>query len=120
MYHIVYVAPEPAPPTDGPHLASSMGYHDFGTAVEQRNGAHPELAHLVENGWSDRLDALAAELPAFATAVRGTAPDAAHVADLFAAALRDAPAGTTAVLVTDGEPGADEPLEGAPPESNVY
>lgn len=118
-YHVVFVTTEHEPPTDGPAIASNWGYYEFGSFVEQRAQEFPELAHLVEHGFIDEnvpgsLAKLAAELPRLETAAAAL-PDVASVARSLAAALAQAPAGTTGVLVTDGEPAGEEPLQ-----SNVY
>lgn len=105
--HVVYAVSETDPPLDGPHVASTRGFYDFGTFVEGRGGEFPEVAHLVENGWSDDFAALEAELPRVSSAAAAQ-PDVAGVADELATAVKGRPARAVAVLVTDGEPGDGE------------
>ncbi len=124
-YHAVYVLPEPTPPVDGPGVASSMGYHDFGTYVEKYASRFPTVAHLVEHGYVDEsqpgtLSKLASELAAVERSCGPTNPNEGHVARLLFDALQSSPPGTVGLLVSDGEPGDDSPLEGEPPQSDIY
>lgn len=114
-WHIAYVTSESGPPIDGPHIASTRGYADFGTYVEQRARQFPVAASLVERGFVEvvqggEFEMLELDLRGIATAARESLPDVAGVADHLLTGLRECPAETRAVLVTDGEP--NEELEG--------
>jgi hypothetical protein len=111
-YFICHVVSESGPPTDGPDIASTRGWADWGSWVLDRHEEFTESAHLAEHGFLEGDESLADlehELETIAHEIGN--PDLAAVTSELLAAVRGRPKGTLAVLVTDGEPGDEDDEE---------
>jgi hypothetical protein len=127
-YHIVYLTPGPQPFADGPHVASTKGWADFGTFAFEREDEFPQSAYLT-NGRPPLIDekvpgslvALEEELPLVeAAATAAGLDDVAGVARSLQVAVRHRPAGCTGLYASDGEPDEAGEDESEPYQSNVY
>jgi hypothetical protein len=116
-YHIVYLTPGPQPFADGPHVASTKGWADFGTFAFEREDEFPQSAYLT-NGRPPLIDEKLPLVEAAATAAG--LDDVAGVARSLQVAVRHRPAGCTGLYASDGEPDEAGEDESEPYQSNVY
>lgn len=110
-FHIVYVTSEPGSLLDGPPVATTHGFTDFGSFVEYHASEFPYTASFVEHGQADdsqagTLDALAKEIGMIANNSK-VEKDIRGVATSLLTGLQSRPANTVGVIVTDGEVGED-------------
>ncbi len=114
-FSTLYALPD-SPPTEGDGIASTTGYWNWSNAVLARGpDQFPELSHLAAHGWADRWDELEHELGELLHAVPD--PTLAPITAAVLAAVRARPPEAAALLVTDGDPAADDEIDepaGAP------
>jgi len=110
-YHIVYVIEGREEPQDGDHLATASGWDALGTWILDHADDYPEAAHLAEHGEAYPAEALAdleAELVRITGEDDGPEGHVLSVAKTLLQAVRDRPARTVGLIVTDGSDGAGE------------
>jgi hypothetical protein len=93
---------EKGAPADAGRIATTRGWFDFGTLIENNAAQFPALAELIEEGGA-ALDGLADELDRLLQAE--IPPALQGIIEQLLAALRDAPSGAVALMMTDGEAG---------------
>lgn len=122
-YHVAFLTEGTPEPIEGPHVASTRGYCDFGGFVERRPKDWPFAASLVSRGFIEEthggeIEGLEQDLKFIEAAARDTVPDVASVARHLLNAMYDAPAGTFSVMIVDGE--GNEDAEADPPDGDTY
>lgn len=110
-FHLVYVTSEPGPPIEGPPVATTHGFVDFGSFVETHANEFPYTASFVEHGQADEsqpgtLDSLGKEIGVIANNSK-VEEDVRGVARSLLTGLQSMPSQCVGVIVTDGESGEE-------------